>query len=267
MARSAILNVMVQAVLKAGRALIRDFGEVENLQVSRKGPGDFVSSADHKAERILREELMHARPTYGALFEESGESIGQDKDSRWIVDPLDGTKNFLHGIPLFSISVALEREGVLVAGVIYSPIMDELYTAERGRGAFLNDRRLRVAGRRRFSDAVVALRASGDLDSERRKENFKRLYLLMNSAEGIRQCGSVALDLAWLAAGRFDAVWHTGVAPWDIAAGILLIRESGGFISDLEGQQRMMETGDVLAGNAHMHTLLQKQIGEATKRI
>jgi len=255
MARSALLNVMVDAVRKAARSLVRDFGEVENLQVSMKGPGDFVSAADRRAEDVLRQELQRVRPGYGFLMEESGTIVGTDDQHRWIVDPLDGTTNFLHGIPIFSISVALERQGQLVAGVIYNPVTDELYVAERGGGAFLNDRRLRVANRREMHECVIGTGipfvGRGD----------HRAYLLqqqavMNETAGIRRCGSAAIDLAWVAAGRFDGFWEQGLHPWDMAAGIVLIREAGGYVSDLEGSDKMFETQGISAGNETVHKKL-----------
>lgn len=248
MARTAILNVMVQAAFKAGRSLVRDFGEVENLQVSRKGPGDFVSAADRRAEEILSRELTKARPTYGLVMEESGEVEGTDGQHRWHVDPLDGTTNFLHGIPIFSSSIALERAGQIVAGVVYNPVMDELYTAERGRGAFLNDRRLRVAGRSDLTDMIIGtgLPFIGMGDHGRA---LKELRHIMPEVAGIRRCGSASLDLAWTAAGRMDGYWEHNLNSWDIAAGILLIREAGGYVSDLAGRDKMLVSGDIVAGN------------------
>jgi len=262
--RSAILNVMANAALKAARGLIRDFGEVEQLQVSVKGPGEFVSTADLKAERILRAELTRARPGYALLFEESGATAGPDQRHRWIVDPLDGTTNFLHGIPHFSISIALERDGEIVAGVVYEPTRDEMYSAEKGFGAYVNDRRLRVSGRRQLGEAVIGTgmpfgaRADqpGYVDS---------LASIMSATSGVRRMGSAALDLAYVAAGHYDGFWEFGLAPWDIAAGILLVREAGGYVSDMAGGHEMMTTGDVLAANDHLHLPLAALIREALR--
>ncbi len=258
MARSALLNVMVQAAHKASRGLMRDLGEVENLQVSLKGPGDFVSAADRRAEKVIYEELERARPGYSFLMEEGGAIEGTDKTHKWIIDPLDGTTNFLHGIPLFSISIALEREGVLVAGVIYCPALDELFVAERGQGAFFNDRlRLRVANRKSLDLSVVCCgvphQGRGDLDLFR--EELAKLQPLV---AGIRRTGSAALDLAWLAAGRFDIFWERDLSPWDIAAGALIVREAGGTITDITDRPTMMETGNVLAANSTLHTQMVK---------
>ena len=255
MARSALLNVMVQAAFKAGRSLARDLGEVQNLQVSLKGPGDYVSQADRKAEEIIRSELLRARPTYGFLGEESEEIKGSDGAHRWIVDPLDGTTNFLHGIPAFAVSIALERDREIVAGVIFNPATDELYTAERGGGAFLNDRRLRVAGRRKLSDAVVGC-GIPHLGRGHHGKFLLELRHVMAEVAGVRRFGAVSLDLAYVAAGRLDGFWEKPLAPWDIAAGIIMIREAGGFVSDLEGGGRMFETGGLAAGNEHIHRAL-----------
>jgi myo-inositol-1(or 4)-monophosphatase len=259
MARSALLTVMTNAALKAGKALSRDFGEVQNLQVSVKGPGDFVSNADRNAEKIIRNELEKARPGYSFLMEESGSFEGRDKAHCWIVDPLDGTTNFLHGIPMFCVSIGLEREGQIIAGVIYNPAMDELYVAERGGGAFMNDRRLRVAGRRDLADCVVATgiphlgrkNHSGFLEQQRR---------VMLQVSGVRRMGAAALDLAYVASGRFDAFWESGLQPWDMAAGIILIREAGGFVSDLEGGADMLGSGEIAAGNELIHGKLLETI-------
>lgn len=260
MARSAILNVMVAAAMKAARGLARDFGEVENLQVSRKGPADFVSAADHRAEEVIRAELAKARPGYGFLMEESGESAGSDPQHRWIVDPLDGTTNFLHGIPQFAISIALERQGKLHAAVVYHPLADELFTAERGGGAFLNDRRLRVAARQNLADSVIAtgMPFKGHGDSAR---YMQELAGLIPQVAGIRRFGAAALDLAWVAAGRFDGFWERALSPWDVAAGILLVREAGGFVTDLAGREAMLETGDIVAGNESVHRQLLAHLG------
>lgn len=250
MPASALMNVMISAARKAGRSLARDFGEVEHLQVSVKGPANFVSAADHKAEDIIFKELSRARPGYGFLMEERGEVPGDDKTHRWIVDPLDGTTNFLHGIPHFAISIGLEREGVLVAGLVYNPATDELFTAEKGKGAFLNDRRrLRVAARRTLADAVVVTGIP-----HRGRPGHPRfmdeMSAVMMEVAGLRRSGSAALDLAYVAAGRYDGYWERSLKAWDLAAGIVLVREAGGLISDVEGRDKAYETGNVLAGNS-----------------
>jgi myo-inositol-1(or 4)-monophosphatase len=264
MLRSALLNVMIKAAHKAGRMLKRDFGEIEHLQVSVKGPANFVTIADKRAEEIVREELERARPGYGFLGEEGGAREGSDKTHRWIVDPLDGTLNFLHGIPQFAISIALEREGTIVAGIIYNPISDELFTAERGKGAFLNDQRLRVAGRKRLADAVVACAlphpSRGDVALSRNEHN-----LVQEKVAGLRRFGAASLDLAWVAAGRFDAYWERGLSPWDMAAGIALVREAGGFVCDLDGRDAMLTTGGILAGNESIQRDLLGVLRDAGK--
>ena len=259
MARSALLNVMVQAAMKAGRSLSRDFGEVQNLQVSMKGPGDYVSQADRKAEEIVFTELSKARPGYAFLMEERGAVEGEDAQHRWIVDPLDGTTNFLHGIPLFSVSIALERQGQIVAGVVYNPAMDELYTAERGGGAFMNDRRLRVAGRSKLIDAVIGC-GMPHLGRGQHGNFLIELRNVMAEVSGVRRLGSAALDLAYVAAGRMDGFWETGLSSWDIAAGILLVREAGGFVSDMDGAQDMLDNGEVVAGNELIQRALLKTV-------
>lgn len=259
MPRSAIINVMMQAALKAGRSLARDFGEVQNLQVSLKGPGDYVSQADRRAEEILHNELSRARPGYSFLMEERGVVEGDDAQHRWLVDPLDGTTNFLHGIPFFSISIALERQGQLVAGLIYNPVMDELYTAERGGGAFMNDRRMRVAARRQLSDAVMGT-GIPHLGRGHHGKALMDLRKVMGEVAGIRRLGSVALDLAYVAAGRMDGFWEEALAPWDLAAGVLMVREAGGFITDRSGGHDMLEKGSVVAGNEVIHRALLKTL-------
>src|SRR5215471_8330196 len=259
--RSPIVNVMGNAALKAARGLIRDFGEVEHLQVSIKGVGEFVSTADLRAERTLKAELRRARPGYAMLFEESGLESGSDQRHRWIVDPLDGTTNFLHGIPHFAISIALERDGEIVAGLVYEPTRDEMYSAEKGLGAYVNDRRLRVSARRRLGEAVIG---TGMPFGERadHPSYIGTLGAIMGATSGVRRMGSAALDLAYVAAGRYDGFWEFGLAPWDIAAGMLLVREAGGYVSDLAGAHEMMATGDVLAANAHLHLPLAALIKE-----
>src|SRR5690606_11495947 len=255
MARSALLHVMVQAVLKAGKSLSRDFGEVQNLQVSVKGPSDFVSQADIKAERLVREELLKSRPTYGFLGEESEEIKGTDGAHRWIVDPLDGTTNFLHGIPQFAVSIALERNGEIVAGVVFNPSTDELYTAEKGGGAFLNDRRLRVAARRVLSDCVIGCGVP-HLGRGNHGKFLVELRHVMGEVAGIRRLGAAALDLAYVAAGRLDGFWEAELSAWDVAAGLILIREAGGFASDMNGTTDIFASRNVVAGNEHIHKAL-----------
>src|SRR5262244_1516727 len=262
MLRSALLNVMTAAARKAGRSLKRDYGEVENLQVSMKGPADFVSAADRRAEEILQAELTKARPGYGFLGEEGGRRDGDDKSHCWIVDPLDGTTNFLHGIPQFAISITLERDGVIVAGVIYNPANEELFIAERGKGAFLNDQRLRVAARRRLSDAVVACglphHGRGDLAL------FRAEFAdIQDKVAGLRRFGAATLDLAWVAAGRLDGFWERDLSPWDMAAGLLLVREAGGFVTDLDGGDEMLARGHIIAGNETMHRDLLRLVKAA----
>ena len=264
---SPALNVMTSAVRKAGRKLIRDFGEVENLQISLKGPADFVSIADERTERILIEELQKARPGYPILTEEAGLIDGPDKSHRFIVDPLDGTTNFLHGIPHFAISIALERDGQLVSGVIYNPISDEMFTAERGQGAYLNDKRLRVAARKDLKTCLSAtgIPLMGRGTPEDHERFLKELRAIIESTPGIRRFGSAALDLAWVAAGRYDAFWEHGLAAWDIAAGILMVREAQGVATDLKGGERMLQSGDILAANEHLHPKVLKLLKSAGK--
>ncbi|MEL7049319.1 MAG: inositol monophosphatase family protein [Pseudomonadota bacterium] len=260
MAMSPLLNVMTSAARKAGRSLARDFGEVENLQVSVKGPANFVSAADLKAEEIIHAELTKARPGYGFLMEERGVVEGTDKDNRWIVDPLDGTTNFLHSIPLFAISIGLEREGKLFAGVVYNPVTDELFTAEKGKGAFVNDRRLRVAARRSLDDCVLSMGIPhrGRPGQQRYKAEVDAV---LNNVAGLRRTGSAAIDLAWTAAGRFDAYWERHIQPWDMAAGIVLVREAGGVVTDLAGGSDMLNTGTVVAANSQIQKALMPLIG------
>jgi len=266
MLHSAVLNVMIKAARRAGRSLKRDLGEVEQLQVSLKGPRNFVTAADHRAEAILREELTKARPDYGFLGEEGGAHPGTDKTHRWIVDPLDGTTNFLHGIPHFAIAIALERSGAIVAGLIYNPANDEMFVAERGKGAFLNDRRIRVAARQRLADAVVGCGlphyGRGDLALAR-----SEIAAAQRAFAGLRRYGAATLDLAWVAAGRLDAFWERDLSPWDLAAGSLVVREAGGFLSDLDGGDAILSKGNVVAGNETMHRELLRLLREAAKAV
>lgn len=262
--RSALINVMIAAAQKAGRKLVRDFGEVENLQVSKKGPADFVSTADKTAEDTVRYALEKARPEYSFLLEESGELIRKDTSNRWIIDPLDGTTNFLHGIPHFAVSIALERDGELFAGVVYEPVYDQMYWAEKGQGAHLNDRRLRVSGR---IDMEEALFATGiPFKGVRDHPLFlKQLQAVMAISSGVRRFGSAALDLAYVAAGRYDGFWETGLHPWDTAAGIVLVREAGGYVSEIDGRSGMLASGSILAANDRLHAPLGKLLRDAVK--
>jgi myo-inositol-1(or 4)-monophosphatase len=257
MAASALMTMMLNAARKAGRHLARDFGEVEQLQVSRKGPGDFVTAADMRAEQVLYDELARARHGYSFLMEERGIIEGPDKSHFWIVDPLDGTMNFMHGIPHFAISIGLQREGELVAGLIYNPANGDVFTAEKGKGAFLNDRRIRVAARSNLEECVVVTGIPHRGRSDH-AEYLQGLGRVMAQVSGIRRSGSAALDLAWLAAGRYDGFWEMNLHPWDMAAGIVLVREAGGFVTDLGGGKTMLETGNVLAGNEYVHRSLMK---------
>lgn len=263
-ARSALINVMASAAQKAGRKLIRDFGEVEHLQVSKKGPADFVSNADKKAEKIIFEELQKARPKFGFLMEEQGIIEGSDSSNRWIVDPLDGTTNFLHGIPHFAISIGLERDNDIFAGVIYQPINDELFWAEKGQGAFLNGRRLRVSARKNMSDALFAT-GLPFMNRAHHPAYLEQLDAVLMSTSGARRFGAASLDLAWVAAGRYDGFWEIGLSPWDIAAGYIMVKEAGGYITDLEGKPKAMQTGNVLATNDSLHGELKKLLRNAAK--
>jgi myo-inositol-1(or 4)-monophosphatase len=257
MLQSALMNVMVKAARRAGRSLKRDLGEIENLQVSLKGPANFVSLADKRAEEMLYEDLSKARPGYGFLGEEGGSREGADKSHSWIVDPLDGTTNFLHGIPHFAISIGLQRDGVLIAGLIYNPANDELYTAERGKGAFLNDQRLRVAGRRQMNDCVIACGlphiGRGDHELSRRE-----MAALQEKVAGLRRFGAASLDLAFVAAGRLDGYWERNLQPWDIAGGQIILREAGGIVSGIQGDDDPLTTGHVVCGNEFVHAELVK---------
>lgn len=258
------MNVMVGAARKAGRSLVRDFGEIEQLQVSLKGPGNFVSAADHRAEQIIFDELSRAREGYGFLMEERGAVEGADKTHRWIVDPLDGTTNFLHGIPIFNISIGLEREGQMVAGVVYNPVMDELYTAEKGKGAFLNDRRLRVSGRKSLIDCVVGT-GTPTMTAKVHDAFLGEVRAVMNQVASFRRLGAAALDLCFVASGRLDGFWERNLHPWDMAAGLLMVREAGGFVTDLSGGNDMFGTSTIVAANANIHNGLLGVISSAGK--
>jgi myo-inositol-1(or 4)-monophosphatase len=260
---SPILNVMIAAAEKAARSLVRDFGEVEQLQVSAKGPGDFVSAADRRAEEILYKELKKAYPKYSFLMEESGKIDGDDKDNIWIIDPLDGTTNFLHGIPHWAISIALQRKGEVIAGVVYDPVKNELFHAEKGASAFMRRKRLRVSGRSDLDSAVVATGAPRR--SKPQKEQFMKEYnAALNVIPALRRFGAAALDLAYVAAGRYDAYWERDLKQWDIAAGMLILKESGGFYTDLDDPSKNpLITGNILASNAGIFEPMKKVLKAA----
>jgi myo-inositol-1(or 4)-monophosphatase len=263
MIRSALMNVMTAAAIKAGRGLKRDFGEVENLQVSVKGPGDFVTAADKRAEKTVFEELSRARPGYSFLMEESGAVEGSDKTHTWHIDPLDGTANFLHGIPIFAVSIALERDGQLVAGVVYNPASDDMFVAEKGQGAYFNNRRMRVSARKTLPDSLVACGIPPLAAAARHARFQTELAAVMAKTGNIRRMGAAALDLAFVAAGRCDGYWERGIQPWDIAAGIVLVRESGGFVSDLDGGSDMMSKSAICVGNEAIHRQLLDTVRKA----
>jgi len=269
-AHSGLITVMERAARKAAPRLRRDFGEVQLLQVSRKGPADFVSQADHRAEQTLYEELKKARPDWGFLGEEGGTREGDPAKPRWIVDPLDGTSNFLHGIPHFAISIAVEEpkpngRGEITQGLVYQPLTDESFWAEKGRGAWLHDRRLRVSARRDLSEALVAtgipFLGHGDFE-----EWTKIFAAVAPEVAGIRRLGSAALDLAWVAGGRFDGYWESDLKAWDVAAGMLLVKEAGGFVTDYRGGDQSMERSQFLAANDSLHSKLHKLLAGALRK-
>ncbi len=259
---SALLKVMIDAARKAGRGLARDFGEVAELQVSKKGAGDYVSAADIKAEQVLIEELTKARPGYGVLAEESGLTEGSDKTHTWIVDPLDGTTNFLHAIPHFAVNIALQRESAIVAAVTYNPASGDIFWSERGKGAFLNDKRLRVAARRDLTETVLAT-GIPFVGRPGHATFLKELHQIAQRVSGVRRFGSAALDLAWVAAGRFDGYWERNLKPWDIAAGLLLVTEAGGRASGIEADEDPLISGNICAANLELHPLIVERLQAA----
>ena len=260
--QSALLKVMSDAARKAARGLNRDFGELAELQVSKKGAADYVSAADLKAEQTIFEMLEKARPGYGFLGEERGLIEGTDKTHTWIVDPLDGTTNFLHAIPHFAINIALQREGAIVAAVTYNPVTNELFWAEKGKGAFVNDKRLRVAARTRMDEAVLAT-GIPFLGHGQHATFLKELHQISQRVAGVRRFGAAALDLAYVAAGRFDGYWERDLGAWDIAAGILLVTEAGGKVTDAQGGDDVLGAGSVCAGNLGLHPLIIERLRAA----
>ncbi len=259
---TALVKVMIDAARKAGRTLARDFGEVAELQVSRKGAADYVTAADLKAEQTIFEELLRARPGYGFLGEERGMIEGTDKTHTWIVDPLDGTTNFLHAMPHFAVNIALQREGQIVAGVTYNPATADLFWTERGRGAFVNDRRLRVAARTRFEEAVFAT-GIPFMGHGQHGRFLKELHQVSQRVSGVRRFGAAALDLAWVAAGRFDGFWERDLSAWDMAAGVLMVAEAGGVVTDADGGADPLATGSICAANADLHAKLLERLKAA----
>jgi myo-inositol-1(or 4)-monophosphatase len=266
---SGLITVMDRAARKAGGKMRRDFYEVQHLQVSKKGPADFVTKADQQSERTLYEELRKARPDWGFLMEEAGEIEGDPAKPRFIVDPLDGTTNFLHGMPHFAISIAVEEtlangRREVTSAMIYQPITDESFWAEKGRGAWLQDQRLRVSARRDMDEAVIAtgipFLGHGDLSQ------WTRIFgAVAPNVAGIRRFGAASLDLAWVAAGRFDGFWESDLQPWDVAAGMLLVREAGGFVTDYRGGDRPIDRQEILAANDTLHSKLHKMVASALR--
>ena len=259
---SANLNLMLKAARRAGKSLVKDFREVENLQVSTKGPGDFVSKADREAERMIKEDLMGARPTYGWLGEESAPEEGVDPTRRWIVDPLDGTTNFLHGMPHWAVSIALEHKGEIVSAVVFDAAKDEMFWAEKGAGAWMNERRLRVSGRRQMHEAVFATGVPFGA-KKTLPAMLADLARLMPACAGVRRWGAASLDLAYVAAGRYDGYWERELQPWDIAAGILLVKEAGGMVQAVREGDDILEKGAVLCSNDPLFAQFSKIIRNA----
>ena len=249
---SANINVMVKACRKAAKTLIRDFGEIENLQVSLKGPGDFVSASDKKVEKIIIDELQKARPNFSILSEEAGK-INNDESFKWIIDPIDGTANFLHGIPHFAISIGLEQDGEIICGIIYDPIKDEMFVAEKGNGSYLNNQRIRVSSRSKLKDCIIF--TGGPKKEEKDRETSLKAYYNFSSKVQIpiRKLGSAALDMAYVAAGRCDGFWQKYLSYWDIAAGIILVKESGGFVTDYYGENKYLENKTLLVTNSKIN--------------
>jgi myo-inositol-1(or 4)-monophosphatase len=263
-ANSPAMTVMIAAVRKAARGVQRDFGELANLQVSLKGPGDYVTAADKRCDKVLREELQKARPDYNFLTEETGVVKGSDTDHRFIIDPIDGTTNFMHAVPIFAINVALERKGEIIAAVTYNPVTDELFHAEKGSGCFLNNKRLRVSSRSDIHDALVCF----DLPHRGGKNHGTaraELAVLQGKTIGLRSFGSAALELAYVAAGRIDAMMNRDLKAWDMAAGILMVREAGGFTSDPGSEASPLDTGAILATNGALMPQIKAALAEAQK--
>jgi len=258
------MSIMIKAAEKAAKSLNRDFGEVEQLQVSRKGPADFVTAADKRAEQIIHDELKKARPGFSFLMEEGGKIEGTDGENRWIIDPLDGTHNFMHGIPHFSISIALETRGDIMAGLIYDPVKDEMFRAERGTGAFMRNKRLRVSGRDMLEMCTIAVGNPGT-NKAFRDQYFTEVAAISAVSPMIRRMASAALDLSYVAAGRLDGYVERDVKPWDVAAGYLIVKEAGGFCTSIDNNESPVHSGQIVAGNQKVHTDVRKLVKAAAK--
>lgn len=259
---SPIMNIMIRAAEKAARGLLRDFGEVERLQVSKKGPGDFVTAADKRSEQVIFEELKKAKPDFSFMMEESGQIKGTDRDHVWIIDPLDGTHNFMHGVPHWSISIALEQRGIVVAGLVYDCAKNEMFTAEKGAGAWIHgNKRLRVSGRTDLESCMINY--GQPLHDGSNREQFYREVETISRHTMVRRFGSAALDLAYVAAGRIDAYWETGIKPWDVAAGSLIVKEAGGMCTSIHNEENPIHNGQILASNQKIYTDLRKLIKNA----
>lgn len=254
---SPLMSMMIKAAEKAARALVRDFGEVEQLQISRKGPRDFVTAADKRSEKIIFEELQQARPDFSFLMEESGEVKGKDSENIWIIDPLDGTHNFMHGVPHWCISIALESKGKVIMGIVYDPIKDELFRAEKGLGAFVNNKRIRASGRNSFESAMIV---TGNIKHSQEDESLfmKELDAVSEHAPFVRRFGAAALDLTYVAAGRFDGFWERHLKPWDVAAGQLIAKEAGAIVSSIDSEKNAIYSGNLVSGNQNLYPDLRK---------
>lgn len=262
---SPLMNIMIKAAEKAGRNLTRDFGEVENLQVSRKGPADFVTAADKRAEEIIFEELKKARPDYSFMMEEGGIVKGTNEENIWIIDPLDGTHNFMHGIPHWCVSIALESKGKIEAGIVYDPIKEEIFRAQRSGGAFVNGKRLRVSGRSDLESATIGF-GSAQLDAKKQSVFISELNNISSVAPMVRRMASAALDLSYVAAGRLDGYWERGIKPWDVAAGILIVKEAGGFVTSIDDEANPVYSNQIVAGNQSIYDHLRKTLRETAKQ-
>lgn len=257
---SPLLNIMQKAAKKASRGLRRDFNELENLQVKTKGPANFVTASDIRTQKIIYEELSYAKPDWSFIMEESKPIENQNTKARFIIDPIDGTTNFMHGNPNFAISIAAEIDNRLEAAIIYSPITDEMFTAERGKGSFLNDKRIRVAARKKLSESIL-ITGIPHLGRGNKELFIKEMDKIIPEVAGIRRSGSAALDLAWVAAGRYDVFWERGLSIWDIAAGVLLVREAGGFAKGIDGSDQDLWNGNIISGNDDIILALSKKLG------